>query len=39
MLDCGSAAHEVLQVGADIGLKIVVLDHHGKESLYHPYGT
>ena len=28
MLDCGSAAHEVLQVGADIGLKIVVLDHH-----------
>lgn len=28
MLDCGSSAEETLRAGAEMGLKIVVLDHH-----------
>lgn len=31
MLDCGTTAFDVVQAGADIGLKIVILDHHEAE--------
>ncbi|MCB1784419.1 MAG: single-stranded-DNA-specific exonuclease RecJ [Alphaproteobacteria bacterium] len=31
MLDCGTTAFDVVQAGADMGLKIVILDHHEAE--------
>lgn len=32
MLDCGTTAFDVIKAGADLGLKIVILDHHEAES-------
>lgn len=31
MLDCGTTAFDVVQAGADLGLKIIILDHHEAE--------
>ena len=31
MLDCGTTAFDVVKAGADLGLKIVILDHHEAE--------
>lgn len=31
MLDCGTTAFEIIQSGADMGLKIIILDHHEAE--------
>ena len=32
MLDCGTTAFDVIKAGSDLGLKIIILDHHESES-------
>lgn len=35
-VDCGTTAHDALQVGQDAGLDVIVIDHHEAESLLPP---
>jgi len=35
-VDCGTTAHEPLQVAKDVGLEVIILDHHASEPILPP---